>query len=126
MKILVSFFYLTIYVSAFAQSPNVKAYLIKDDEIKKIRVDTLKTISSLKLSDTTYKIVSFNFGFTVHSFTRDTVFVIKNVGALFNEEILLYTKKRIRPGTTILIDEIIIQNRKGKTEKVDMVYTNVY
>lgn len=113
-------------LASFAQSSKVKAYLVKPDEANKIRRDTLQTVTSLKLTDTTYQIISFAFGYTVETFQGGESRLIKNQGALFNEKILEQTKSRIRAGTIIVIDEIIIMNSKGKIEKADMIFTNVY
>jgi hypothetical protein len=126
MKILMLLLSVTISISSFAQSPKVKAYLVKPDEVNRIRRDTLQTITSLKLTDTTYTIVSFTFGYTVETFAGGLSRTIKNKGTVFNEKILSQTKERLRPGTIIVIDEIIIQNREGKREKIDMLFTNVY
>jgi hypothetical protein len=116
----------TISISSFAQSSKVKAYFVKPDETNKIRRDTLQTITALKLTDTTYQIVSFVFNYTVETFQGGESRLIKNEGALLNEKILEQTKSRIRPGTTIVIDEIIIMNKEGKKEKSGMIFINVY
>lgn len=126
MKLLLLLLSQIISIISFAQSSKVKAYFVRPSEVNKIRRDTLQTVTSLKLTDTTYQIISFAFRYTVETFQGGESRLIKNEGPLFNEKILEQTKSRIRPGTTIVIDEIIIMNKEGKKEKVGMIFKNIY
>jgi hypothetical protein len=76
-------------------------------EIQKVK--ELKTVLS------TYKIVSFKFYLTSPGF-YDQPGLIYNEGEKFNNEIIRLLQ-RVRPGTVILFDEILVENGQGKIEQ---------
>jgi hypothetical protein len=104
----------------------LNAYMVKPFEPNRIHKSDLQNVNKLKLSDTSYQIVSFVFSFTVETFSGGEVRKIKNEGSNYNDQILQYLKFRLRPGTTLVIDSIVVTNQSGKLQLVNHVVRNIY